>query len=92
MVPAFWNIFPFHPRKPGIPGGNRRPTVGEAQFGHGILNLVAEIFAPKRILAVGRIAANTLTQFREPLLAGYTRHPANGGKAGFVAGMNSFGI
>ena len=92
IVPAFWNIFPFHPHKPGNPGGNRRPTAGEVQFGHGILNLVVEIFAPKRILAVGRTAANTLSQFKEPLLAGYIRHPANGGKAGFLAGMKTFGI
>ncbi len=91
-VPAFWNIFPFHPHKPGNPGGNRTPTAEETQFGHGILNRVVEIFAPKRILAIGRTASNTLSQFKHPLLAGYIRHPANGGKAGFIAGMKTFGI
>jgi hypothetical protein len=91
-VPAFWNIFPFHPHKPGNPGGNRTPTTEEAQFGHEILNRVVEILAPKRILAIGKTAFNTLAQFKHPLLAGYIRHPANGGKAGFIAGMKTFGI
>jgi uracil-DNA glycosylase len=91
-VPAFWNIFPFHPHKPGNPGSNRTPTAEEAQFGHGILNRVAEILAPKRILAIGKLPYNTLLRFKHPLLKGYIRHPAHGGKAGFIAGMKSFGI
>ena len=91
-VPAFWNIFPFHPHKPGKPGGNRTPTVGEAQFGREILDRVVEIFAPKRIVAIGKTAFNTLSRFKHPLLTGCIRHPANGGKAGFIAGMKSFGI
>jgi len=91
-VPAFWNIFPFHPHTPGNLGGNRTPTAEEAQFGHGILNRVAEILAPKRILAIGKLPYNTLLRFKHPLLKGYIRHPAHGGKAGFIAGMKSFGI
>jgi hypothetical protein len=91
-VPAFWNIFPFHPHKPGNPGDNRTPTAEEAQFGYGILNMVVEIFATKRILAIGKTAFNTLEQFKHPLLAGYVRHPANGGKAGFIASMRTFGV
>ena len=91
-VPAFWNIFPFHPHKPSDADGNRTPTAEETQFGHGILNMVVEIFAPKRILAIGKTASNTLSQFKHPLLAGYVRHPANGGKASFIAGMKKFGI
>jgi hypothetical protein len=51
-----------------------------------------EIFAPKRILAIGKTASNTLSQFKHPLLAGYIRHPANGGKAGFITGMKALGI
>jgi uracil-DNA glycosylase len=91
-VPAFWNIFPFHPHKPGNPGGNRMPTAEEAQFGHEILSSVVEIFAPKRILAIGKTSLNTLSQFKHPLLAGYIRHPANGGKRDFIGGMRKFGI
>jgi len=56
------------------------------------LNQVVEIFAPKRILAIGKTVYNPLSRFKHPLLAGYIRHPANGGKASFIAGMKSFGI
>ena len=91
-IPAFWNIFPCHPHPPGNPGGNRAPTAEEAQFGFGILNRVVEILAPKRILAIGKTAYNTLSRFKHPLPVDYIRHPANGGKARFVAGMKSFGI
>ena len=91
-IPAFWNIFPFHPHKPGNPGKNRTPTAEEVRFGHEVLNSVVEIFAPKRILAIGKLPHKTLSKFKHPLLADYIRHPAYGGKAGFIAGMKSFGI
>jgi uracil-DNA glycosylase len=91
-LPVFWNIFPFHPHKPCNPGGNRTPTAEETEFGGEILDKVVEIFGPRRILAIGKTAYDALSRFKHPLLADYIRHPANGGKAGFVAGMKSFGI
>jgi uracil-DNA glycosylase len=91
-VPAFWNVFPFHTHKPGTPGSNRTPKTEETQVGCKILDRVVEILGPKRILAIGKTACNTLMQFKHSLLAGYIRHPANGGKAGFIAGMKSFRI
>ena len=91
-VPAFWNIFPFHAHPPNNLGKNRAPTTEEARFGCGILSRVVEMLAPNRILAIGKTAHNTLAQVKHPLLAGYIRHPANGGKAGFIAGMKMFGI
>ena len=91
-MPAFWNIFPFHPHKSGHLRGNRTPTVAEAEFGREILDRVVEIIAPNRVLAVGKTAYLALSRFEYPLLAGYIRHPANGGKAGFIAGMKSIGI
>jgi uracil-DNA glycosylase len=91
-VPAFWNIFPFHPHKPGNPDSNRTPTAEEAWFGHEILNSVVEIFAPKRILAIGKLPYNTLLKFKHPRLKGYIRHPAYGGKKDFIAGMRKYGI
>lgn len=92
FVPAFWNIFPFHPHKPRNAAGNRTPTAEEALIGHEILNRVVEILTPKRILGIGKTASKTLSQFKHSLLAGYIRHPANGGKAGFIAGMKAFGL
>jgi hypothetical protein len=91
-VPAFWNIFPFHPHKLGNSDSNRSPTAEEVRFGHEILNSVVEIFAPKRIFAIGKLPCNTLLNFKHPLLAGYIRHPAYGGKKDFIAGMRKYGI
>jgi len=91
-MPVFWNIFPFHPHKPGRLRGNRTPRAAEAEFGREILDRVVEILGPKRLLAVGKTAYHALSRFQHPLLTGCIRHPANGGKAGFIAGMKSFGI
>jgi len=91
-IPALWNIFPFHAHHPGRSRGNRTPTTEETQFGCEILNRAVMSLCPKRILAIGKTAFNALTQLKHPLLAGYIRHPANGGKSGFIAGMKSFGI
>ena len=91
-VPAFWNIFPFHPHKLGNSDSNRTPTAVEARSGLEILNSVVEIFAPKRIFAIGKLPCNTLSKFKHPLLAGYIRHPAHGGKKDFIAGMRKYGI
>ena len=91
-LPAFWNIFPFHPHEPGQLRGNRAPTVEEREFGHEFVGGVVGVLAPKRILAIGKTAHNTLSRFKHPLLAGYIRHPANGGTAGFITGMKSLGI
>jgi hypothetical protein len=51
-----------------------------------------EVLGPNRIVAIGKTAYHALLRFKYPLLAGYVRHPANGGKAGFIDGMKSFGI
>jgi uracil-DNA glycosylase len=91
-VPALWNIFPFHLHPPDKPLGNCTPMPEEAQFGCEILDRVTAWLGPKRILAVGKTAFDTLTRCKHPLLAGYIRHPANGGKAGFIAGMRASGI
>jgi uracil-DNA glycosylase len=72
-----WNLVPTHP---GTPTSNRRPTRREVAAARPFLE---EIAAGRRILAVGRLAA-------EATGAPYVRHPSHGGAAEFRAGLLRF--
>jgi uracil-DNA glycosylase len=72
-----WNVVPTHP---GTPTSNRRPSGAEVEASRPFLD---EIAAGRRILAVGRLAA-------EVTGAPYLRHPAHGGAAEFRAGVLRF--
>jgi len=72
-----WNVVPTHP---GTATSNRRPTRAEVAAAGPFLD---EIAAGRRILAVGRLAA-------EATGAPYVRHPSHGGAAEFRAGLLRF--
>ena len=72
-----WNVVPTHP---GTATSNRRPTRGEVAASTPFLE---EIASGRRILAVGRLAAQATG-------APYLRHPSHGGAAGFRAGLLRF--
>src|SRR6478752_6839432 len=72
-----WNVVPTHP---GTARSNRRPTRAEIAAAAPFLD---EIAAGRRILAVGRLAA-------EATGAPYVRHPSHGGAAEFRAGLLRF--
>ena len=72
-----WNVVPTHP---GTPTSNRRPSRTEVEAARPFLE---EVAAGRRILAVGRLAA-------EITGAPYIRHPAHGGAAEFRAGLLRF--
>ena len=72
-----WNVVPTHP---GTPTSNRRPSREEVEASRPFLE---ELAAGRRILAVGRLAA-------EVTGAPYIRHPAHGGAAEFRAGLLRF--
>jgi uracil-DNA glycosylase len=72
-----WNVVPTHP---GTASSNRRPTRAEVAAARPFLD---EIAAGRRILAVGRLAAETTG-------APYIRHPSHGGAAEFRAGLLRF--
>jgi uracil-DNA glycosylase len=72
-----WNVVPTHP---GTPSSNRRPSRAEVEASRPFLE---ELAAGRRILAVGRLAA-------EVTGAPYVRHPAHGGAAEFRAGLLRF--
>jgi uracil-DNA glycosylase family 4 len=71
-----WNVVPTHP---GTATSNRRPTRAEIGAARAFL---AEVTRGRQVVAVGRVAAETLG-------APYVRHPSHGGAARFAAGLRA---
>jgi uracil-DNA glycosylase family 4 len=69
-----WNVVPTHP---GTETSNRRPTRPEIEAAR---PFVEELAAGRMVIAVGRIAAETLD-------APYVRHPSHGGARAFAEGL-----
>jgi hypothetical protein len=86
-LPLIWNAFPFHPHKANETETNRSPTEAEIQEGKKYLCALREIFRPRQICSIGRVGNRALSAVfpNEQFLC--IRHPANGGKREFVAGM-----
>ncbi|MCA9912237.1 MAG: uracil-DNA glycosylase [Anaerolineae bacterium] len=86
VLPLIWNSFPLHPHKAGQPRSNRRPRKAELAQGRDFLRRILEIYQPSPIVAVGRVAESMLQDLKQ---AHYpVRHPAQGGKNDFVAGLH----
>ena len=84
-VPLIWNVFPFHPHKPGNPQSNRRPTQKELEKERPFLQELQRLFPIRTIIAVGNTAAQALTDWG--ILHEKVRHPSHGGKAQFQQGL-----
>ena len=85
FVPFIWASFPFHPHKPELPNSNRTPKRPEIDFGRPIFLDLIETFQIEHVFAVGNIAHASLAAVG--IDAPKVRHPAQGGKNDFVAGM-----
>jgi hypothetical protein len=85
--PLIWNTVPLHPHRPGNPESNRTPAAGERRMGLFFISWVCRLFVFKQIFAVGRVAQQAL----EAQGVGFIplRHPSQGGKAAFVAGLRT---
>ena len=80
-----WNIFPLHPFEPGDPMSNRCHTRVEREACQGLLFELLGMLRPKRVVAIGRDAQNSLAGLG---LESYpVRHPSYGGQTDFVKGM-----
>lgn len=86
VLPLIWNTFPFHPRKGDNPRSNRRPRKAETTLGSRYLHDVVDYFKPEVIVAVGNVAEETMMGVGINCLK--VRHPAQGGKKDFVAGVS----
>lgn len=84
-LPLLWNAFPFHPFLAGNPLSNRMPTPGELEIGARFLSRLIRLFDIERIAAIGNQASFSLTGLGVPHEK--VRHPSQGGKNKFVAGM-----
>lgn len=85
VVPFIWNTFPFHPHKKEKPLTNRKPRKPETRLGGEILQQVIDLWQFKRIIAIGNVAYDTMTRLEIDCVK--VRHPAQGGKNDFVAGL-----
>ena len=84
-LPLLWNAFPFHPFQPGNPVSNRLPSAAELAIGRPFIVMLLRLFDLERVVAVGNPAAASLRILGIPHEA--VRHPSQGGKQKFVAGM-----
>jgi hypothetical protein len=91
-VPAFWNVFPFHPHTVDDQKSNRKPTRAETEAGRPFLELILEILTPHTIIAVGNTAATTIGRVFPELELVIVPHPSYGNKAAFVAGLTAAGL
>lgn len=87
VVPFIWNTFPFHPYKKDQPLTNRKPRKPETRLGGEILQQVIDLWRFKQIIAIGNVAYDTMTGLDIPCVK--VRHPAQGGKNDFVAGLTA---
>lgn len=87
IVPLVWGSFPFHPHQPDKPLSNRKPRASEVKVGEPFVRELLSIFAPKKVIAVGNVGYGLLTDMGIPCVK--IRHPAQGGKNEFVAGLRA---
>lgn len=87
-VPLIWNTYPFHPHKLNEPRSNRRPRKPETDIGADYLRYIIRYYHPEVIIAVGNVAHRTLTGMGINCVK--VRHPAQGGKAQFVTGLQQW--
>lgn len=84
-LPMLWNAFPFHPFHRGNPDSNRVPEKGELTIGQRFIDALLRTFEFRHVVAIGNQAATSLTMMG--IAHEKVRHPSQGGKTKFVAGM-----
>jgi hypothetical protein len=82
-----WNALPLHPHPVGAPFSLRRPSTSECREYRDLLSRIAEALAPRRVIAVGRVAEAAARN--AGLNAVYVRHPSHGGLREFREGIES---
>ncbi|HEX6178046.1 MAG TPA: uracil-DNA glycosylase [Thermoanaerobaculia bacterium] len=84
-LPLLWNAFPFHPFHHGNAESNRVPSSTELAIGQPFIEMLLRLFPIRRVVAIGNQASLSLTKLGIEHVK--VRHPSQGGKNLFVAGM-----
>jgi uracil-DNA glycosylase len=84
-LPLLWNSFPFHPFHSGNPQSNRAPSAAELLVGQHFIERLLRLFSFRRVVAIGNHASASLQKMG--VAHAKVRHPSQGGKNLFVAGM-----
>lgn len=80
-----WNAFHLHTHEPGVPLSNRKHSTAEAREAREPLLWLVEKLKPRRVVAIGNVAADALKRAGVPHEK--VRHPSRGGARAFKAGM-----
>lgn len=89
-LPLLWNAVLFHTNRGEEPWRNRTPRRSEIVAHREILRAVIELFEPRRVLAIGRVAEDAAQGLGIEIT--YVRHPAQGGTASFRNGARFFAM
>jgi hypothetical protein len=84
-LPLLWNAFPFHPFGAEKQESNRAPSANELLIGQTFIDRLLRLFAFEQIVAIGNHASLSLQKLE--IEHTKVRHPSQGGKHLFVAGM-----
>jgi uracil-DNA glycosylase len=88
---VLWNVFPFHPHQPSDQFSNRCHTSAEREITLPLLQILIDMFQPRRLVAIGRDAQLALEDIGIPVTT--VRHPSYGGQNEFIAGVyNLYGV
>lgn len=87
--PVFlWNVFPLHPHEPGNPFSNRSHNSRERRAGEDLLSQLIALLRPRRLVAIGNDAGQTVHRLYDRHRVIQVRHPSHGGQTRFLTQMN----
>lgn len=89
-LPLFWNAVSVHTHRGEEPLRNRKPSRSEIATHREILRAVIELFAPRRVMAIGLVAQDAAQGLGVAVT--YVRQPAQGGTAAFRHGARVFAV
>ena len=84
-----WNVFPFHPHEPSEPFSNRAHNASERAAGEDVLVALIELLRPRRLVAIGNIAADSARRVCGTVEVVHVRHPSYGGRKEFLKNMRA---
>ncbi|MCE7518235.1 uracil-DNA glycosylase [Halomonas titanicae] len=85
LSPIFlWNVFPFHPFESGKIFSNRPHNSVERKAGEEFLDELIGILKPKRLIAIGNDAENSVSRYSDRCECIKVRHPSYGGQNIFL--------